>query len=88
MSKLIHYVFAAACLAVGAFAHADDKPPVESFFKDPVVKFARLSPGGHYVAILTRTNDGGQALVVRDTADLTRMTVAATFDMGRLADVR
>lgn len=88
MSKLIHYVFAAACAAAGAFAHADDKPPVESFFKDPVVKFARLSPGGHYVAILTRTNDGGQALVVRDTADLTKMTVAATFDMGRIADVR
>jgi dipeptidyl aminopeptidase/acylaminoacyl peptidase len=88
MSKLIHAIVAALCVTTSLLAHADDKPKVESFFSDPAVKFATLSPGGHYVAILTRTSDGGQALVVRDTADLTKMTVAATFDTARINEIR
>ena len=88
MPKLIHAIFAAVCVTTSLMAHADDKPKVESFFSDPTVRIATLSPGGHYVAILSRTSDGGQALVVRDTADLTKMTVAATFDTARIHEVR
>jgi len=88
MPKLIHALFAAVCITTSLIAHADDKPKVESFFGDPAVNFATLSPGGHYVALLSRTSDGGQALVVRDTTDLTKMSVAATFDTARIEEVR
>ena len=63
MPKLIHALVAAVCITTSLLAHADDKPKVESFFGDPAVNFATLSPGGHYVALLSRTSDGGQALV-------------------------
>ena len=56
---------------------ADSKPSVESFFSDPQIHSATLSPNGHYVAILSKGPDGGQALAVRDTADLKKLTVAA-----------
>jgi dipeptidyl aminopeptidase/acylaminoacyl peptidase len=69
-------------------AHADDKPAVESFFSEPTIRFAELSPAGHYVSMLMRVADGKQVLAVRDTADLTKVTVAATFETSRIADVR
>jgi len=56
---------------------ADSKPSVESFFSDPQIRSAILSPSGHYVAILSKGPDGGQALAVRDTADLKKLTVVA-----------
>jgi dienelactone hydrolase len=61
----------------GAAWAADAKPSVESFFKDPEISSAILSPQGHYVALLTRMSDGNQVIAVRDTANPENATVAA-----------
>lgn len=62
---------------ISAPALAESLPPVESFFRDPEVPLVALSPDGHHVAILTNMPDGQQALGVRDTTDLKKLTVPA-----------
>ena len=79
-------------LALGAPAAqllaAEPLPSVESFFKDPFVRQVRLSPQGHYVAILTGMPDGRQMLAIRDTADLKKVNVpAAGSDQTYITDI-
>lgn len=75
--KIIATILAVASLLLCEFAcGADAIPSVESFYKDPSVHFAVLSPKGHYVAILS-TVDGYQVLSVRETGDLSKFTVAS-----------
>jgi dipeptidyl aminopeptidase/acylaminoacyl peptidase len=80
-----------ACLLLmvtfGYGALAQERPPAESFFKEPKTSFVRISPSGRYVAVLGATNDGGQVLAVRDTADLSKFTIAAEFDTARITAV-
>lgn len=85
MNRHLLSLFAAvALLAAQGCAHAADRPPVESFFAYPDVSFVTLSPSGRYVALLNRLSDGKQALVVRETADLKKVTTISTFDSLRL----
>lgn len=64
-----------------------DPPPVRDFFRDPDVGFVKISPTGQHVAILNRAEEGKQLLAVRDTADLKKVSTAASFDAGRTLDV-
>ncbi|PRC93044.1 alpha/beta hydrolase family protein [Solimicrobium silvestre] len=57
---------------------ADSLPSVESFFKDPEIRQAILSPNGHSIAILSKLPDGRQVIAVRDTSDLQKVTVPVT----------
>lgn len=84
---LLSMFAAAALLAAPMCAHAADRPPVESFFAHPDVSFVTLSPSGRYVALLNRLSDGKQALVVRETADLKKVTTVSTFDSLRLSEL-
>lgn len=81
---LLSLFTAVALLAAQGGAHAADRPPVESFFAHPDVSFVTLSPSGRYVALLNRLSDSKQALVVRETANLEKVTVVARFDALRL----
>jgi dienelactone hydrolase len=88
MNRHLLSMFAAvASLAAHTCAHAADRPPVESFFAHPDVSFVTLSPSGRYVALLNRLSDGKQALVVRETADLKKVTTVSTFDSLRLSEL-
>jgi dienelactone hydrolase len=87
MSKLIRHALALAVGATILGAHAADAPPVEAFFKDPDVTSAALSPSGRYVMILSRVPDGKQVLAIRETADLSKVTVAGSFDTSRVHGV-
>jgi dienelactone hydrolase len=89
MNRHLLSVFAAVWLLGGAACvHAADRPSVESFFAHPSVGFVRLSPSGRYIALLNRVDGGKQALVVRETADLKKVTTVATFDSLRLLDLQ
>jgi dienelactone hydrolase len=76
-------------LLVTAAGHgiAADTLAVERFFREPEVGFVRLSPSGRYVLIVNRLENGKQALVVRETADLTHVTTVTTFASARLKAV-
>ena len=75
ITKLACFLITLSLLLTSDFAWcADGLPSVESFFKDPDVHFAVLSPKGHYVAVLD-TVEGNQVLGVRDTSDLKKLTV-------------
>lgn len=67
---------------------ADAKPSVESFFKEPAIRSAVLSPQGHYVAILTRVADGDQVIAVRDTANPEKATVVASSHSDPILSIR
>jgi dienelactone hydrolase len=84
---LLRFLAGAPIFAVFGLASAADQPPVASFFRDPDVGFVQLSPNGRYVAILNRMDDGKQVLAVRETADLKKVSTAATFDSARLLQV-
>jgi len=72
-------VAAAMMAATSQPAIAADAPPsAASFFKDPAISFVSLSPQGGYVALVTKLDDGRQALAVRDTADLKKLSVPVT----------
>jgi len=62
---------------------ADAAPAVASFFDTPQVSQATLSPKGGYVAITTMLPGGVQALAVRDTSDLSKVTVLAKTAIDR-----
>jgi dipeptidyl aminopeptidase/acylaminoacyl peptidase len=88
MNRHLLSLFAAvAVLGAPACAHAADRPPVESFFAHPDVDFVTLSPSGRYIALLNRLSDGKQALVVRETADLKKVTTVSVFDSLRLHEL-
>ena len=75
------YTAAVIMLAATWQAGAADAPPgTASFFKDPAISFVSLSPQGHYVAMVTILDNGRQALAVRDTADLKKLTVPVSAD--------
>jgi dipeptidyl aminopeptidase/acylaminoacyl peptidase len=74
-------------LAGAVQALAAERPPVESFFRHAEVGFVKLSPSGRYVSIVNRLEGGKQALVVRETADLTKVTTVTTFESARLGGV-
>jgi len=61
-------------------AIADAPPDAASFFKEPATSLVSLSPQGHYVALMIVQENGRQALAVRDTADLKKLTVPVTAD--------
>lgn len=86
-SSLRRLFVAAVFLIASAHEAGAATPPVEAFFRNPDVGFVKISPSGRYVAILNRAEDGTQLLAVRDTADLTKVTTAASFDTARLASL-
>ena len=67
-----------------AAAGADELPAVASFFQTAQVGQVELSPKGGYVAQANMLPDGTQALVVRDTADLSKFTVVTRVDPARV----
>ncbi|WP_075793199.1 alpha/beta hydrolase family protein [Massilia putida] len=83
-SLLLSMLAAMPLLTAHAGVHAAERPPVESFFRHPDVGFVKLSPSGRYVALLNRLDGGQQALVVRETVDLKKVTTVTTFDSARL----
>jgi dipeptidyl aminopeptidase/acylaminoacyl peptidase len=58
------------CLVTQLAAAAGDLPPVESFFADPAITMAEMSPKGNYVATVIKDASGEQLITVRDTANL------------------
>lgn len=74
----------AALLSNGVHAAAaTSPPPVASFFSAPQLSMAELSPKGGYVALTTMLPGGIQALVVRDTTDLSKLTLLARSTADR-----
>ena len=59
---------------------AGDLPAVASFFQTQQTSHGALSPKGGYVAVVTVLDDGSQALVIRDTADLKQIKVVSRVD--------
>lgn len=66
--------------AAAAGAPANDLPAIASFFQTAQVSLVELSPKGGYVAQANILPDGSQALVVRETADLSKYTVVSRVD--------
>ncbi|GAB3252316.1 alpha/beta hydrolase family protein [Chitinimonas naiadis] len=58
---------------------AAEKPAIESFFKNPMVKGAALSPSGNQLATIMRAPNGRYVLAVAPTNALQQMKVAANF---------
>jgi len=73
----------AALLSHGAHAADAAPPPVASFFAAPQLSQATLSPKGGYVALTTMLPDGIQALVVRDSTNLSKVTLLARSTADR-----
>jgi dienelactone hydrolase len=69
-------------------AGADSLPGVESFFKNADLQSALLSPHGRYVATVNVMADGRQVLGVRDTANLNKLTIAATTKSDRIESLQ
>jgi dipeptidyl aminopeptidase/acylaminoacyl peptidase len=84
---LLRFLVVIPVLAACGQALAADRPPVESFFREAEVGFVKLSPNGRYVLIVNRLEGGKQALVVRETADLKKVTTVSTFESARLGNV-
>nr|WP_315216994.1 alpha/beta fold hydrolase [uncultured Duganella sp.] len=77
----LHLLAAALCAAtLHHAAAANDLPAVASFFQTARVGLVTLSPKGGYVAQANILPDGSQALVVRETADLSKYTVVSRVD--------
>jgi dienelactone hydrolase len=80
-------LLAAVSLTIAGACAAADRIPVENFFGDPAISFVRISPSGRYVAMLVRLPEGKQALAVRETGDLKKVTTLTTFDSPRMQQV-
>src|SRR5471032_95047 len=76
----LSYMLAALTATCCRVAIADAPPDAASFFKEPATSLVSLSPQGHYVALMIVQENGRQALAVRDTADLKKLTVPVTAD--------
>jgi dienelactone hydrolase len=84
-ATLLSLFFIGACQQAYA---ADAAPAIESFFKDPDLVSTVLSPLGHYVAIVSNMPDDTQALAIRDTGDLKKLTVPAGASINqRIVDI-
>ena len=83
MARLLRRLAVTSLLAFSLCASAEHIP-VESFFGDPDISFVRLSPSGRYVAMLNRLDDGQEVLVVRETADLKKVTTLTTLESARM----
>jgi len=83
MARLLRRI-AAVSLFAFSFSAAAERIPVENFFGDPDISFVRLSPSGHYVAMVNRLDDGQVALVVRETANLKKVTTLTMLDSARM----
>lgn len=57
-------------------------PSVESFFKVPDICLTTLSPHGNFVAFVNQRDDETQVVIVCDTADLTKFTIASSAKKG------
>lgn len=84
------FAMAGAALAAAA-AEAPPGPPssvpVEAFFDPPFMARPVLSPDGDALAALVRNKAGRRQLVILDTADPTKVNVAAAFDNVDIAEV-
>jgi dipeptidyl aminopeptidase/acylaminoacyl peptidase len=65
--------------AVCAQAPAE-RPSVKSFFQNPSMSSAQMSPSGSAVAMIVRTPQGRSALVVAEVKDLKAVSVVAGFN--------
>lgn len=88
-SKLILAITLALSSGVTHLAHAADIPAAAStlpnigtFFNEPDVSLAALSPRGHYVALVKNLPNGAQALAVGDTAELTKLVMVSGAPEG------
>ena len=97
MNTIRKSILAIALALAGAFAvaaHAAEPVaapstvPVEAFFGPPDMSEPVMSPDGSALAILMRNKAGRRQLVVLDTADLTKATVAAGFADADVSDVQ
>jgi dienelactone hydrolase len=84
---LLRFVAVIPLLALCGRSIAADRPPVESFFRHADVGFVKVSPSGRYVLLVNRIEGGKQALVVRETADLKKVTTVTTFESAGLGRV-
>src|SRR5471030_2755063 len=69
-------------MAAGAAAAPTASPstvPAADFFSYATMNGASISPDGHTVAILVRNAAGRRQLAVRDTTDLTKFSIVASF---------
>lgn len=83
IDALIRYCLPLSLLvSCSAAFGAGSLPSVESFFKNPEVAMAAISPLGKQVAFVARGEDGAQLILVRDTADLSKghVVTASTPD--------
>jgi dipeptidyl aminopeptidase/acylaminoacyl peptidase len=91
MTRLSHHLLSVLAVlplvAAQVCAQAAERPSVESFFRHPDVGFVALSPSGRYIVLLNRLDSGQQALVVRETGDLKKVTTITTFESARLQGV-
>ncbi|HEY8023861.1 MAG TPA: prolyl oligopeptidase family serine peptidase [Burkholderiaceae bacterium] len=77
IKSILHIaVFPVLCI-FGQLAAAANLPPVESFFSEPSIAMAQISPKGNYVAVVVKDQAGGQLIVVRDTANPEDGTIVA-----------
>ena len=74
----LHRLLASMLLASACLPALAAPPPLEAFFNAPEIEAVKLSPKGHYIAILVNADNGKQVLAVRDSADLKKITIAAT----------
>ena len=70
ISSLISCIALVGMSLTGGSWGADRLPSVESFFSNPDVTQAVMSPKGNYIAFIARNADGSQKIAVRATADL------------------
>ena len=78
-----------ACSPAGAAPAAPPSTvPAEAFFNFAEMDEPMMSPDGKSLAILVRNKAGRRQLAVLDTADLTKATVAVSFDDADVTDVQ
>jgi len=79
LARSLHAAAILALLAVPA-AHAQAPVPIESFFSDPLLEDATLSPSGRYLAAISAAPGRRDALVVLDLQDNKPRLVAGFKD--------
>lgn len=75
----VHATSSAAEPASQAAASRSTVVPVESFFRNPQVAAAKLSPSGRWLALAFSAGEGRNELVVMDTRDRLKITPVAKF---------
>ncbi|MEP6502321.1 MAG: hypothetical protein ABJD97_03250 [Betaproteobacteria bacterium] len=67
-------------MATGPCAHAEPPTGAAAFFGAPDLSEPSLSPRGGAIAMLVKNAQGHRQLVVLQTAQLSKINVAASFD--------